>query len=170
MAGEDEAGAETDVAPVRDDECLLRLVWSSLDVVDGELQPTAIVSGDLAGPERGISVDRCPMAKRNIVTALADYQRRNAKNEGDRDDAHVSELSCGAVRALLDPETSEALCVVEASPTMADPDRGLLANPAHAHIASRTKRSRSKIKQLQLLLLPLLGRPCALNRYRFADE
>ena len=100
MAGADEAGTEPEIAPVTDDECLLRLVWSSKDVVDGELQPTAIVSGDLAGPERGISVDRKHIAMRSIVNALAEYQRRNTKNDGDRDEAHISEVSCRAVRAL----------------------------------------------------------------------
>ena len=155
--------------PIGDDECLLRLVWSS-DVVDGELQPTAFVSADLRGPVRGLSVDRRPIAKRAVVSALAVYQRSKAVKAGDRDEAHISEISCRAVRALADPETKEPVCIVEASPMPKDDELGLLEDPAHAQIASRTKRSPSKVKELRLMLLPLFSRPCPLERYRFPDE
>lgn len=165
MAGGAEAGSQPNVAPVRDDECLLRLVWNS-DVVDGEVQVTALPSSDLERPDRGLSVDRRPMAKRSVVTALADYQRRKPENM----DAFISDISTGAVRALVDPGNSEKLCIVEASPQPARPDLGLLANDAHAHIASRVKRGRGAIKKLQVLLLPLFGRATPLEGYHFADE
>ena len=165
MAGGAEAGSQPNVASVGDDECLLRLVWNS-DVIDGEVQVTALPSSDLERPDRGLSVDRRAMAKRAVVTALAHYQRRKPENTV----AFISEISTGAVRALVDPDTDEKHCIVEASPQPAYPDLGLLANDAHAHIASRVKRGRGAIKKLQLLLLPLFGRATPLEGYRFSDE
>lgn len=165
MAGGAEAGSQPDLAPVGDDECLLRLVWNS-DVVDGEVQVTALPSSDLERPDRGLSVDRHPMAKRSVVTALAVYQRRKPENTI----AFISEISTGAVRGLVDPDTAEKHCIVEASPQPARPDLGLLANDAHAHIASRVKLGRGAIKKLQVLLLPLFGRATPLEGYQFVNE
>lgn len=159
----DSSGTEI-VPPVADSESLLRLLWRRHDIDDdGTIVPEAIPLQDLEGPTRGYSVDREGMADKNVMTALMNRQGLRAQKEGDREEAFLSRIeSAAAVRTLIDSSGENPLIVV-ASPIQQT--EHLHANPAHAHIASREKCSRSKRLERRQLLLRVLGTPIPFADY-----
>ena len=97
--------AETgSVSQVNDGEPLLRLLWAEQDVRDGKIWPEAIPTSDLSGePNRGFSVDREQLARREIMQALVDYQRPRAKKREDKQTPFLSGMdSAKVVRELTD--------------------------------------------------------------------
>ena len=119
------------------------LTWWPEDLEPGgTLLPTAIASQDLLGPQRGVSVNRENMTCFEALRALA-VQLQGRKPE-DRIKAHVNAAEAGMIRLAVD-ETGTNYFVVEPSP--------LPENLAHAHIASRSERTKSQAKKLRLLLI-----------------
>jgi len=156
--------AETgSVSQVDDSEPLLRLLWAEYDVHDGKILPEAIPTRDLRGPNRGFSVDREQLARREIMEALIEDQRQRAKKPEDRQTPFLSRIaSAKDVRELTDSNGDRPF-VVDPSPTKAT--ERLPANPAHAEIKS-AKNCSSKSRQIERrrLLLKVLGTPV-----KFAD-
>ncbi|MGH6857013.1 MAG: hypothetical protein ACRECP_05025 [Methylocella sp.] len=151
--------AETkSVSEVDDSEPLLRLLWAEHDVRDGKILPEAIPTSDLRGPDRGFSVDRELLARREIMETPVEYQRPRAKKPEDRQTPFLSRIaSAKDVRELKD-SNGEKPFLVDPSPTPAT-DR-LPANLAHAEIKSAEKCS-SKARQIERrqLLRSVLGPP-----------
>jgi len=161
MGGIEADERELQVPPVEDSETLLRLTWWPDDIDDeGALRPTAFVSQDLKGPERGVSVDRAGMAQREVMHALASHQQ--PKKAEVRLKAYVSPVGVAPVRAAID-SSGERAFVVQANPLPAR--HPLPANLAHALIRSRVKRSRSQVNELRLALIALFGRAVPLEDY-----
>lgn len=154
--------AETGSSQVDDSEPLLRLLWAEHDVHDGRILPEAIPTSDLRGPNRGFSVDREPIACREIMEALIEHQQ--AKNPADRQTPLLTRIaSAKDVRELM-ASNGDRPFVVDPSPTMAKD--GLPANPAHAEIKSAEKCS-SKSRQIERrqLMLKVLGPPVIFTNY-----
>lgn len=166
MESPHEPQVEYSALPVGDEETLLRLIWSDVDLNDeGGLKPTAFSSQDLM--ERGVSVDRTCLATRLNMDALATFQKSKSRKP-DGAYPYVSLVSVIALRAEQD-EAGQALFIVEASPTVADPSRNLPANRAHAHFLSRAKGPRSKVNELRLILLNLFAPPTPLANHSFSS-
>lgn len=158
-----EPEAEYSISPVGDDETLLRLVWSDVDLNDeGALLPTAFSRQDLL--ERGVSVDRARLATRANMNALATFQK---PRKPDGASPHLTAVSVLALRAEKD-DAGQELFIVQASPTVADPFRNLPANPAHAHFLGRGGGGKSKVNELRLILLNLFALPTPLANYNFS--
>jgi hypothetical protein len=158
-----ESGERGSVSQVDDSEPLLRLLWAEYDVHDGRIWPEAIPTSDLRGPNRGFSVDREQLARREIMEALIENQRPRAKKPGDRQTPFLSRISSAKVVRELTDSNGEKPFVVDPSPTKATDH--LPANPAHAEIKSAEKcSSRSRQLERRRLLLTVLGAPI-----KFAD-
>ncbi|MGH6793882.1 MAG: hypothetical protein ACREDD_07550 [Methylocella sp.] len=155
--------SEETSAQVGDSEPLLRLIWAEHDVRDGKIWPEAIPTRDLSGePNRGFSVDREQLARREIMETLIEYQRPRAKKPEDRQTPFLSRIaSAKDVRDLTD-WNGEKPFLVDPSPTGAT--NHLPANPAHAEIKSAQKCSKSRQIERRQLLLGVLGPPI-----KFAD-
>lgn len=139
-AGQESADTGS-VSQVDDSEALLRLLWAEHDVHDGKIMPEAIPTSDLGGPDRGFSVDREQLARREIMEALIEYQRPRAKTAEGRHTPFLSRIaSAKDVRELTD-SNGERPFVVDPLPTKATDH--LPANPAHAEITSTEKCSKS---------------------------
>ncbi len=144
-----ESGETGSASHVGNSEPLLRLLWAEHDIRDGKVLPEAIPTSDLRGPDRGFSVDRAYLARREIMEALVEYQRPRAQKPGDRQTPYLSRIASAKVVRELTDSNDERPFLVDPSPTPAT-DR-LPANPAHAEIKSAQKK-RDQIKRAQLLL------------------
>jgi hypothetical protein len=154
--------AETGSSQVDDNEPLLRLLWAEHDVRDGKILPEAIPTRDLRGPDRGFSVDREQLARREIMEALIYHQRPRAEKPEDRQTPYLSRIASAKVVRELTHSNGETPFLVDPSPTPAT-DR-LPANPAHAEIKSAQKCPKSRQIERAQLLLEVLGPPI-----KFAD-
>jgi hypothetical protein len=148
--------AESEPAlPVNDNEPLLRLLWAEHDFRDGRIWPEAIPTSDLEKPNRGFSVDRQQLARRDIMEALVEHQRPRAKKPEDKQTPSLSLIASAKVVRELEDWNREKPFLVDASPTEATQD--LPANPAHAEINSARKCPKSRLNERRQLLLGALG-------------
>ncbi|HEX3497403.1 MAG TPA: hypothetical protein VHT02_09595, partial [Methylocella sp.] len=120
-------------------------------------------TSDLRGPDRGFSVDREQLARREIMEALIEHQRPRAEKPEDRQTPFLSRIpSAKGVRELTDSDGKKPF-LVDPSPTGAT--NHLPANPAHAEIKSAQKCSKSRQIERRQLLLEVLGPPIKFAEY-----
>ena len=155
------------VSPVNDNEPLLRLLWAEHDFREGRIWPEAIPTSDLEKPNRGFSVDRQQLARRDIMEALIEYQRPRAKKPEDKQTPFLALIASAKVVRELEDSNREKPFLVDASPTEAT--EHLPANPAHAEIKSAKKCPRSRLNERRQLLLGALGKPVEFANYWQSD-
>jgi len=139
----DSAAAQEQLATVADGEYVIRLLFETEHILDGKVVPGAIAIADMT--DRGISVDRRDMAVLDNIRERAREQMSRMPRE--RQIANFAELEVGVVRSLS--YEGQTAFEVYASP--------LPGNPAHAHILTNIRGTRSTMKAVRALLIPHLA-------------
>ncbi|MBK0089445.1 hypothetical protein [Erwinia sp. S59] len=90
---------------LRDDDELLRLLFSSIDYHDGDITKVAISLDDLK--ERGFSLDIARIASQSIVNERALAQVSRAKAPEDREKGYIAKFSNLEINAELDTDAKK---------------------------------------------------------------
>jgi hypothetical protein len=141
----DESHPQSDDSPgvVRDEETLLRVVFHPEHIKDGQVIETAIPLEDLQS--RGFSVDRYGYAQRTVLQTIID--RQMARRPDVREEGTLAVFLCRGVRQLRDVQETRAFLVIDtACPT----------HVSHASIYAAQHGTRSYLRKLRSILLPLL--------------
>ena len=138
---------------VDDSECILRVGYAPEHIHEGEVTVSAISQSDLV--VRGYSVEREAFAVEHGIRQLAERQMTNVPDA--RQEAFLSLLSVQEIRKKFTDDGDRAFVVLDTS---------LPENNAHASVFSAKKKpSRSVVKELKSLLVPLLQNRLSLDEY-----
>jgi hypothetical protein len=135
---------------VKDEEELLRIIFSPEHIVDNIVQPSAIALEDLRS--RGFSVDRRQYAQQDIMQQNVDNLRR--RQQEVRQVEYVAQFPCGTVRDIQNDNVERAFIVI---------DTAHERNRAHASIYSARPRTDAHLRRLRNQLLVLLETRCNLE-------
>ncbi len=148
---------------IKNDEQLLRLIWSKRDLKDGLVAPSSINKSDIS--KRGMSVDRENLVQKPVMETLAEYQKQQGLEKGgDLGIPLLARLETGAVREIN--YENECIFNVIPNPTKANPP--LLENKAHALIVplkKHNKSSRRKMNEFRTQLVKIMSKPIPFNEY-----
>lgn len=148
---EDEKNSHSEFGVVKDEEYLLRVIFSPEHIVDGLVIESAISLEDLS--IRGFSLDRetykdDAVIQRRIVNQLE-------KNPDQRQSSFISKFRCGDARAISAPDQAIERAFIIIDDAQDD-------NMAHASLFSaQDGLKRGALKKLRTFLLPLLQHPKA---------
>lgn len=129
---------------VSGEESLLRTNYAPEHIENGIIIPAAISSKDLT--DRGFSVDREKLVLNTVLEKRIENQKKRQPNL--RMSTHISIFPCCEVSDTVLSSDKLAAFKVEKDP--------VAGNIAHAAILSAVPRTRSQIKALKALLLPVL--------------
>lgn len=145
---EDEKISHSKFGVVKDEECLLRVIYAPEHIVDGFVIGSAIPLQDLSA--RGFSLDRemykdDALIEQRIVT-------QTQKSPDNRQSSSISRFLCGDARDISTPVSEQinerAFIVI---------DDAQDDNPAHASLYSaQDGLGNGALRKLRSLLLPLL--------------
>lgn len=137
---------------VNDLEIIIRTSFAPEYVLNGQLIPTAISSEDLA--RRGFSVDRNSYVDTNVIKTRVSDQKN--KSPQTREISYSSQVEVYAIRSLFLKDSQRAVVIL---------DDGIEGNDAHAIILDAYSRSKSGLREIKALLLPILQRTLSENHF-----
>lgn len=169
----DSDGGLAAVLPIELEEHLSRISYAPESVKNGVVMPEAVSITDLE--TRGFSLDRDFVPRLVIEERIAIQMQ---KQPAVREQALVSRFQAGTVielsAALPDapdepaPDSPEQLFELVVSPVAGDADQDppVLANPAHCHLVSKRKRSKSILRKMRHdHLLPVLQNLISVDQF-----